>query len=118
MAELGNATHDGLGRGLEDGIEKSHAQPLPDEAAHLISRGFARGQIPDNIVIFNTKLEEREAEREEEEALESTVEETSAPSYLPDACSNCGSFTLYLDEADGETACDTCGYVGKAEATE
>lgn len=118
LAELGNATHDGLGRGLEDGIEKSQAQPLPDEAAHLISRGFARGQIPDNIVIFNTKLEEREAEREEEEALEGATEEPEAPTYLPDACSNCGSFTLYLDEADGETACDTCGYVGKAEATE
>lgn len=118
LAELGDATHDGLGRGLEDGIEKSHAQPLPDEAAHLISRGFARGQIPDNIVIFNTKREERDAERGEEEAVEDATSEAEAPTYLPDACSNCGSFTLYLDEADGETACDTCGYVGKAEATE
>ncbi|GAB5453876.1 MAG: hypothetical protein Hens2KO_01050 [Henriciella sp.] len=118
LAELGDATHDGLGRGLEDGIEKSHAQPLPDEAAHLISRGFARGQIPDNIVIFNTKREERDAERDEEEAAEDASSEAEAPTYLPDACSNCGSFTLYLDEADGETACDTCGYVGKAEATE
>ncbi|MFN3214580.1 MAG: hypothetical protein ACE37M_15855 [Henriciella sp.] len=117
LAELGDATHDGLGRGLEDGIEKSHAQPLPDEAAHLISRGFARGQIPDNIVIFNTKREEREAEREDEEAVQDGAEE-AAPTYLPDACTNCGSFTLYLDEADGEKACDTCGYVGQAEATE
>lgn len=118
LAELGDATHDGLGRGLEDGIEKSQAQPLPDEAAHLISRGFARGQIPDNIVIFNTKREERDAERDEEEVTEEAAAEDEAPTYLPDACANCGSFTLYLDEADGETACDTCGYVGKAEATE
>ncbi len=118
LAELGDATHDGLGRGLEDGIEKSQAQPLPDEAAHLISRGFARGQIPDNLVILNTKREEREDERAEEEAIESAAEEPEAPTYLPDACSNCGSFTLYLDEADGDMACDTCGYVGKAEATE
>jgi ribonucleoside-diphosphate reductase alpha chain len=118
LAELGDATHDGLGRGLEDGIEKSHAQPLPDEAAHLISRGFARGQIPDNIVIFNTKREEREAEREDEETIQDDADEAAAPTYLPDACTNCGSFTLYLDEADGEKACDTCGYVGQAEATE
>lgn len=117
LAELGDVTHDGLGRGLGDGIEKSHGQPLPDEAAHLISRGYSRGQIPDNIVILNKKREEREAEREEEQDA-SLEAEDDAPSYLPDACSGCGSFTLYQEEADGETACDTCGQVGKVEATE
>jgi ribonucleoside-diphosphate reductase alpha chain len=118
LAELGDATHDGLGRGLGDGIEKSHAQPLPDEAAHLISRGYARGQIPDNIVIFNTKREEREAERAEESTEETSDDGELPASYLPDACVSCGSFTLYLEEADGDTACDTCGHVGKVEATE
>ncbi|MEO0449130.1 MAG: hypothetical protein AAFZ74_02285 [Pseudomonadota bacterium] len=118
LAELGDVTHDGLGRGLEDGIEKSHAQPLPDEAAHLISRGYSRGQIPDNIVILNTKREEREADAEQDEATVNAETETDRPNYLTDACTNCGSFTLYLDEADGEIACDTCGFVGKAEATD
>ena len=117
LAELGDVTHDGLGRGLEDGIEKSHAQPLPDEAAHLISRGFARGQIPDNIVIFNTLREERESEREDGEA-ETAEAAPDAPSYLSDACPSCGSFTLYMEDADGEIACDTCGHVGRAEASE
>ncbi len=117
LAELGDVTHDGLGRGLEDGIEKSQAQPLPDEAAHLISRGFARGQIPDNIVIFNTLREEREAEQSESET---DVDETepASPAYLADACPSCGSFTLYMEDADGEIACDTCGHIGQAEATE
>ena len=117
LAELGDVTHDGLGRGLEDGIEKSHAQPLPDEAAHLISRGYSRGQIPDNIVIFNRKREELEAERAEadEEAAEI---DSGAPSYLTDACPSCGSFTLYVDEADGETTCDTCGHIGQVEAAD
>lgn len=117
LAELGDVTHDGLGRGLEDGIEKSHAQPLPDEAAHLISRGFARGQIPDNIVIFNTLREERELEREDEESTTEAAE-TNSPSYLSEACPSCGSFTLYMEDADGEIACDTCGHVGQAEAVE
>ncbi|MEO0608127.1 MAG: hypothetical protein AAFY82_07830, partial [Pseudomonadota bacterium] len=122
LAELGDVTHDGLGRGLEDGIDKSSAQPLPDEAAHLISRGYSRGQIPDNIVILNRKREEREAERAEEEAAEtsdsggvSATGEAAPPTYLPEACSSCGSFTLYVDEADQETVCDTCGQVGKVE---
>lgn len=119
LAELGDVTHDGLGRGLEDGIEKSHAQPLPDEAAHLISRGYSRGQIPDNIVILNTKREERDAEAEaEEEASTEEAAESETTSYLPDACESCGSFTLYLDETDGEVTCDTCGYSGKIEANE
>lgn len=117
LAELGDVTHDGLGRGLEDGIEKSHGQPLPDEAAQLISRGYSRGQIPDNIVILNKKREERDAEREEDEDIAAETED-DAPTYLSDACSSCGSFTLYQEDADGETACDTCGKVGIAEATE
>jgi len=117
LAELGDVTHDGLGRGLEDGIEKSHAQPLPDEAAHLISRGYSRGQIPDNIVILNKKREEREAEREEETSAEFS-EDGASPSYLPEACPSCGSFTLYVDEIDAERICDTCGHSGELEATE
>ncbi len=118
LAELGDVTHDGLGRGLEDGIEKSHAQPLPDEAAHLISRGYSRGQIPDNIVILNKKREEREAEREDEQAEAAEAATGETPSYLPEACTSCGSFTLYQDEADGDIVCDTCGQVGKVEASE
>lgn len=118
LAELGDVTHDGLGRGLEDGIEKSHAQPLPDEAAHLISRGYSRGQIPDNIVILNKKREEREAEREDEQAEAAEAAAGETPSYLPEACTSCGSFTLYQDEADGDIVCDTCGQVGKVEASE
>ena len=116
LAELGDVTHDGLGRGLQDGIEKTDAQPLPDEAAHLISRGYSRGQIPDNIVILNRKREEREAERAEDEAGAAEGTDSAAPSYLSDACQSCGSFTLYVDEADADTVCDTCGQVGKPEA--
>ena len=117
LAELGDVTHDGLGRGIEDGIEKSHAQPLPDEAAHLISRGFARGQIPDNIVIFNTAREERELEREDGE-VEAEEADSTSPEYLADACPSCGSFTLYMEHVDGDIACDTCGHIGQAEAIE
>jgi ribonucleoside-diphosphate reductase alpha chain len=116
LAELGDVTHDGLGRGLEDGIEKSDAQPLPDEAVHLISRGYSRGQIPDNIVILNKRREELEEERADEAAHDAAAED--GPAYLPDACKSCGSFTLYKDEADNEITCDTCGNISAIEATE
>ncbi len=84
----------------------------------MISRGYSRGQIPDNIVILNKKREERDAERDEDDSETTDASTADTPSYLPDACSSCGSFTLYQDEVDGDVVCDTCGQVGKAEASE
>ena len=116
LAELGDATHDGLGRGLEDGLQ-GDAQPLPDEAAQFISRGYARGQIPDNIVILNRKREERLAEAiDEAEVAEST--ETPERSYLSEACPHCSSFTLYAAEDGSGHICDTCGKTGFSETGE
>ena len=113
LAELGDTSHDGLGRGQADGIDKTDSQPLTEEAAQFISRGFSRGQIPDNIVILNKRREEKQAEQAEETA-EVEASEQSNPDYLTDACSDCGSFTLYLDEADAEITCDTCGQISEA----
>lgn len=119
LAELGDATHDGLGRGAGDGIEKTENHPLPDEAAQLISRGFSRGQIPDNIVIFNKRREEIETERAEAvEAESENSPATAGPDYLPESCPGCSSFTLYIDEVDGETTCDTCGHVSAASQSD
>ncbi|MEM9054535.1 MAG: hypothetical protein AAGB16_04345 [Pseudomonadota bacterium] len=116
LAELGDATHDGLGRGERDGIAKTEGQPLSGEAAQLISRGFSRGHIPDNIVIFNRKREEKAAEEElaKAEAEADVSADMTTQSYMPDACPECGSFTLYTDEADGQITCDTCGKAGVA----
>jgi len=104
LAEIADGvTHDGLGRGLEDGTR----QPveLTAEAAKVISRGFSRGQLPDNIVILDKKRSEK-AEVDEEDASD----EASEPDYIGDPCATCGSFTLYKDEdADTQAICDACG---------
>ncbi len=115
LAELGDVTHDGLGRGKGDGIDQGDTTPLTGEAAQLISRGFSRGQIPDNIVILNKHREEKEAEEAEGEG---DAAEDTAPDYLPDACPGCSSFTLYIDATDTETTCDTCGHITEASQTE
>lgn len=100
LAEV-DVTHDGLGRGAGDATREP--AEFTEEAAQLISRGFSRGQLPDNIVIFDKKREEKQAEEEaESEAL-------NAPDYLSDACPGCGSFTLFQISEDGEVECDTCG---------
>jgi ribonucleoside-diphosphate reductase alpha chain len=100
LAEV-DVTHDGLGRGAGDGTRES--AEFTEEAAQLISRGFSRGQLPDNIVILDKKREEKLSEDEGES------ESLNAPEYLSDACPNCGSFTVFQISEDGEAECDTCG---------
>ena len=108
LAEV-DVTHDGLGRGAGDGTRTSPA-PFTEEAAQIISRGFSRGQLPDNIVILDRRRAEKLAEEEAEAAAEAEEEqELEAPDYLSDACPVCGSFTLFEISEDGDIECDTCG---------
>jgi ribonucleoside-diphosphate reductase alpha chain len=111
LAEV-DVTHDGLGRGAGDGT-RTEAAPFTEEAAQIISRGFSRGQLPDNIVILDRKraqkLAEEEAEAAESALEEAETEELDAPDYLGDACPVCGSFTLFEISEDGDIECDTCG---------
>ncbi|MBD3770949.1 MAG: hypothetical protein IE925_12460 [Rhodobacterales bacterium] len=111
LAEV-DVTHDGLGRGAGDGT-RTHPAPFTEEAAQIISRGFSRGQLPDNIVILDRKraqkLADEEAEAAENAAEEAESEVLDAPDYLSDACPVCGSFTLFEISEDGDIECDTCG---------
>ncbi|MEM9669305.1 MAG: hypothetical protein AAF950_10310 [Pseudomonadota bacterium] len=105
LAEIDDTvSHDGLGRGVADGTRSSAAE-LTGEAARVISRGFSRGQLPDNIVVLDRRRDGIESA--EDEPTESAM---STPSYLGEPCPSCGSFTLYHSEEDqGETRCDACG---------
>ena len=102
LAEIGaGVTHDGLGRGLEDGTRAP--TELTVEAAKVISRGFSRGQLPDNIVILDKK-------RNEMAEQDHAAGEVETPEYIGEPCTECGSFTLYKDEhSDVHAICDACG---------
>lgn len=102
-----DVTHDGLGRGAGDAT-RSEPATFTSEAAQFISRGFSRGQLPDNIVI----LEKKRAEKASEEP-ESGEAEDLTPAYLSLGCPACGSFTLYQAGPD-QLACDTCGEESRA----
>jgi ribonucleoside-diphosphate reductase alpha chain len=101
LAEADNVSHDGLGTGEHEGVEQP--PPRPEQ---LISRGFSRGVMPDNIVPFQSRR-----------ATGGRTEETDAPAltpqrnpeYLSDACPSCGHFTLRPD--DGVAVCEACGSV-------
>jgi ribonucleoside-diphosphate reductase alpha chain len=125
LAELGDATHDGLGRGQRDGIARSAPAGFTGEAAQLISRGFSRGQLPDNIVILDRRRAQKAAEAEamardadDEGAPDSGSENGPGsrlagalddPDYLGEPCPSCEHFTL-LARADGTAVCDACGH--------
>jgi ribonucleoside-diphosphate reductase alpha chain len=80
-----SARGDGLGAGAVQ----------MEEAARLISKGFARGASPDNLVLLRPKgsMPERDVK-------------TAA--YSTEACESCGSFTV-RDAEDG-AVCEACGW--------
>ena len=98
LAELSEGqSHDGLGRGLKDDVFS-----FPAEAAQIVSKGFSRGQLPDNIVILD-KRRNRDEDGEDEQA------------YLGEPCPSCGHFTLVND--GDETVCEACGLKGEDNRT-
>ncbi len=83
-----------------DGLSK-HAQDA-ESAARLISRGFARGASPDNLVMLRPKPVENLRDRRESASK-------SGPRYRTEPCRACGHFTV--DEAG---LCAACGAKGEA----
>ncbi len=99
-----DVTHDGLGRGAGDATRTTPLPAFSGEAAQIISRGFSRGQLPDNIVI----LDKRRSERANEPAA-LQAQSADGPKYLGEPCPACGSYTLVFLPSDGKSRCDTCG---------
>lgn len=87
--ELANAAPDNGADGLD---EKPEGEAVP--AARFISKGFARGSAPDNLVVLPF------GKKAEPEAR--TVAATEAV-----ACPACGDFSL--QQRGGTWVCDTCG---------
>jgi len=102
LAEVDNVSHDGLGAGAGEGeAPAAPVQALRPE--QLISKGFSRGILPDNIVPFTAR---RLAERLEDAGSPPLTPQRGAD-YMSDACPACGHFTLRPD--DGVAVCEACG---------
>jgi hypothetical protein len=98
LAETGPDDTGGIGRGV------AKEKFVPEDAAHFISRGFSRGQLPDNVVMLSAdRRKPAEAEAPEPESAS-----RGPDSYNGDPCPECGHFTL-LEASDGGHVCDACG---------
>ncbi|MGD9965064.1 MAG: hypothetical protein AB7T59_00940 [Hyphomonadaceae bacterium] len=88
-----------------DGLSKK-AQDA-ESAARLISRGFARGASPDNLVMLRPRVVvENLRDRKEPQAA---AVKPAATGYRNDPCAACGHFTV---ETSGK--CAACGATGEA----
>jgi ribonucleoside-diphosphate reductase alpha chain len=88
-----------------DGLSKRATDA--ESAARLISRGFARGASPDNLVMLRPRsVVENIRDRKEAPAAPA---KPVATGYRNDPCSACGHFTV---EQTGK--CAACGATGEA----
>ncbi len=103
-----------LGHGVE---QEKLAQ---EAAAKFISRGFSRGQVPDNILMFaNAPKRVATADGTDDQsghyAFEGQHQSRSASRdisvYNGAPCPECGHFTVVEDEGAGQK-CDACGWTG------
>ena len=108
LAQTDWARHDPAGLG--QGVEKEKLAPETD-AASLISKGFSRGQLPDNVVMLGPVKSDRSASAPSASAQDAQAE--PKPSYYGEPCPECGHFTLV--ENGAELDCEACGWNGMPE---
>jgi ribonucleoside-diphosphate reductase alpha chain len=93
-----------------DGLSKRALDA--ESAARLISRGFARGASPDNLVMLRPRpIVENLRDRREGSAKPSHTASRNGPRYRADPCSACGHFTV-----DETGVCAACGVKGEASS--
>ena len=89
-----------------DGLSKRAIDA--ESAARLISRGFARGASPDNLVMLRPRAVVENIRDRKEGALPTPAKPT-ATGYRNEPCGACGHFTV---EQSGK--CAACGATGEA----
>ncbi len=99
-----------------DGLGRSAAG---ENAARFMSRGFSRGQTPDNIVVLSSRGAGAGGRERQggggaasgpalAAALGPGLGGAAAPVYEGNACAECGHYTL-VGGANGVSACAACG---------
>ena len=85
---------DGLGRGKHDGVEGDD-EPEPVSMARFVSKGFARGAAPDNLLFLPSARRPEVANADPEDQTATGM------------CPACGDFSLI--SMGGRIVCEKCG---------
>lgn len=105
----------GIGKGVE---QEKLAQ---EAAAKFISRGFSRGQVPDNILMFANAPKKAAAGGKdgtdtgghyelEDHTVSRPTSGRDITAYSGDPCPECGHFTVTGGDDDTPRTCDACGW--------
>ena len=126
-----NTGADGLGKGSSD-----NAPPHESVVSDYISKGFARGQLPENVVMLDAQARQKKEAQEHQDGDDAYVQpgdmvqesgsaggrsssalppgfmpdvrrQSKARGYTGDACPDCGHFTLVRNGTC--LKCDVCG---------
>ncbi|MGJ3231149.1 MAG: hypothetical protein ACFE0P_05070 [Oceanicaulis sp.] len=105
LAHTAPSRHDPSGIG--EGVAKEKFLTEADPAS-LISKGFSRGQLPDNVVMLGARPAKPAADSRSSGARGAEPQPKRA--YHGEPCPDCGHFTLV--ETGAELDCDACGWSG------
>ena len=114
--DLGESNDDRFAEAITDTGLPDRAQ----DASRFVSRGFARGSVPDNLVSFpppNARAPRLSATQATTIAQPTRVARPigqAAPHYEGAPCPECGHFTVQITPTG--LACDACGWLGLGKA--
>jgi ribonucleoside-diphosphate reductase alpha chain len=80
------------------------------DASSLISKGFSRGQLPDNVVMLGSRPAKPSGGEGRSSGARAVAEPRPKRDYHGEPCPDCGHFTLI--ETGAELDCDACGWSG------
>jgi ribonucleoside-diphosphate reductase alpha chain len=105
---------------FNEAITDTGAPEQAQDASRFVSKGFARGSVPDNLVSF-PPLEARPPRLAVAAAMlmqpsgsRSKAASQPAPHYEGAPCPECGHFTVQASHAG--LACDACGWLGNRQS--
>jgi len=83
-----------------------------EEASRLISKGFSRGQLPDNVVMLGSQPRKSSPAPATGSGRKGDASPATRPEpvYSGEPCPKCGHFTLV--EAGAELNCEACAWSG------
>jgi ribonucleoside-diphosphate reductase alpha chain len=109
---------------FQEAITDAGAPENAQDAARFVSKGFARGSVPDNLVSFpppsarTAHVASTSAVLLQPEAKAGKAKSNDGPHYVPHyegaPCPECGHFTV-IASSQG-LACDACGWLGNRQS--
>jgi ribonucleoside-diphosphate reductase alpha chain len=105
---------------FHEAITDAGAPENAQDAARFVSKGFARGSVPDNLVSFPppnqrpAQLATTTATLIQAKPRLSKPKAVDAPHYEGAPCPECGHFTVQASH--NGLACDACGWLGNRQS--